>query len=95
MERCQAMAERSGLIGTMLETGKMTRDMALEQYLFNLGTFVLDDGRTYVGASLAGCLQRRHGPCMNINKSTHLLFGRSLIKRLANVVALQMSQRLS
>ena len=30
MESCQAMAERSGLIGTMLETGKMEIDMAQE-----------------------------------------------------------------
>ena len=50
MESCQAMADGSINMVTMLETGKMTDSMAKEQYIFNLGTCVLSDGRTQVGA---------------------------------------------
>ena len=47
---CQAMAERSGLMVTMLETGKISDD--------NIGTEVYSYGFTYVGAWKDGY---RHG----------------------------------
>ena len=50
MESCQAMADKSVTVGTMLETIKMAENMVKEQFIFKLGTLVYCNDSTYVGA---------------------------------------------